>query len=47
MTGVMIIFAFVLSLVINLFERTVIPHDDLFSQKRLEEKETETANKPE
>ena len=45
MTSVMIIFAFAFSLVINLVERTITPHDDLFSKRSNEETETEIVNK--
>ena len=47
MTGVMIMFAFGLSLVINLVEKKIIPHEDgLFSQKN-EGNEKEPVQKPE
>jgi hypothetical protein len=47
MTGVMIIFAFSLSLVIGFVERTIIPHDDQFSKRRNKGNSTEPVNGPE
>ena len=46
MTGAMIMFAFGLSLVINLVEKKIIPRDEMFS-KRTKIEEKEPIQKPE
>jgi hypothetical protein len=44
MTGVMIIFAFGLSLVISYVEKNIVPRDNPYSKRKEEQQETETVN---